>query len=54
MIKASPMTTKMFVALIIATKNQCRYYNHTGYKIKAFNFIAKRKQLEKDSLSSKS
>ena len=54
MIKASPMTTKMFVALIIAIKNQCRYYYHTGYKIKAFKFIAKGKQLKKNSLSFKS
>ena len=54
MVKASPMTTKMVAALIIAIVNQCRYYNHTGYKIVAFKFIAKGKQLKKNSLSSKS
>ena len=47
MMKASPMTTKMVAALIIAIINQCRYYNHTGYKIIAFKFIAKGKQLKK-------
>ena len=47
MIKANSMTTKMFVELIIAIKNRCRYYNHTGCKIKAFKFVAKRKQLKK-------
>ena len=54
MIKASPITTKMFVALIIAIKTNADTNDHTGYKIKAFKFIAKRKQLEKNSLSFKS
>ena len=54
MVKASPMTTKMVAALIMAIINQCQYYNHTGYKIIAFKFIAKGKQPKKNSLSSKS
>ena len=47
MMKASPMTTKMVAALIIAIINQCRNYNPTGYKIIAFKFIAKEKPLKK-------
>ena len=51
--KASAMTTKMVVASITAIIKQCRYYYHTGYKIIVFKFIEKRKQLYKNSLSSK-
>ena len=53
MMKASAMTTKMVVASFIATVKQRRHYNHTGYKIIVFKFIAKRKQL-KNILSYKS
>ena len=45
--KASVKTTKIVVALFIAIIKQCRYYNHTGYQIIAFKFIAKGKQLNK-------
>ena len=41
------MTTKMVVASIIVIIKKCRYYNHTGYKIIVFKFIAKEKQLLK-------
>ena len=50
MMKASAMTTKMVVASFIATVKQRRHYNHTGYKIIVFKFIAKRKQLWKKVL----
>ena len=45
--KASVMTTKMVVTSIIAIIKQCRYYNHTGYKIIVVKLIAKGKQLKK-------
>ena len=45
--KARVKTTKIVVALFIAIIKQCRYYNHTGYQIIAFKFIAKGKQLNK-------
>ena len=43
--KARAMTTKMVVASFIAIIKQCRNYNHTGYKIIVFKFVAKGKQL---------
>ena len=44
MVKASAMATSM-VASIIDIIKQCRYYNHTGYKILEFKLIAKGEQL---------
>ena len=44
MTKTSAMTTKMVLASFIAIIKQCRYYDHTGYKLIAFKFIAKGKQ----------
>ena len=41
--KASAMTMKVVVVLFIAIIKQCWYYNHTGYKIIVFKFIAKGK-----------
>ena len=38
---ASSMTTKMVVDLFIAVIKQCRYYNHTDFKIIAFKVIRK-------------
>ena len=45
MMRTSPMTTKMVAALIIAIINQ--YYNHTGYTIIEFKFIAKENNSKK-------
>ena len=47
MMKASAMTTKMLVASIIAIIKQCRYNDHTGYKVIVLKFSAKGKQLWK-------
>ena len=47
MIKAGAITTKMFVASIIAIIRQCRYYNNTGCKIIVLKFIAKEKNFKK-------
>ena len=44
MMKASGLQ-KMVVASFIAIIKQCRYYNHTGYKIIVLKFIAKEEQL---------
>ena len=36
----------MVAASFIAIITQCQYYNHTGYKIIVFKFIAKAKQIK--------